>query len=257
MRPGDRAAAVRIERERAEIPFAGGVLVPICARSIDRYNLPGILARWRQRAFGMFLTQFPASPDRTRAWLQSLVVDDSRLLFLLMCDGRPVGHLGVMDLDRETPELDNLLRGAHGGGPEFVLRAEGALLEWLRTRIGVLRLRLGVFADNRRVIALHERCGFRARATWTAVRTQPSPLEVRYEIERRAPGTGERGYCIMRRVLQPHRLPAGRSCETCKSAKAAPYFSPAEEFCGKRSKRGARFYLFPHVRKEIDGRCLL
>jgi RimJ/RimL family protein N-acetyltransferase len=120
------------------------------------------LTTWRKLYARNFMTQFEPTPERTRRWLEEVVLpDDRRLLFLLMdLEGRAIGNYGVCNITEKAVELDNFIRGEHGGGKTYARCADVALTAWAFRRLGVDRVHLRVFATNKPVIHLHQSVGF-------------------------------------------------------------------------------------------------
>jgi len=120
------------------------------------------LTEWRDRTMRFFLTHFTPSEARTRAWLANVVLPaDDRLLFLLETDpGCFVGNFGLADVSPGSAELDNLLRGRRGGGPDFIHLAECAMLWSLFADEARTTATLRVFSTNAATIRLHTGVGF-------------------------------------------------------------------------------------------------
>lgn len=156
--------ALRIEvRDRRGA--AVGHLSPLTRSSLADESLIDQLTRWRNRARGSFLTQFTATPQRTRGWLEKVVLaDPARLFFLVHAGSKRVGQYGFRDLTPEAVELDNLLRGERGGGADFFRDVERALVAWLFERCGVRTIYGHVLSDNELTLELHRATGFRPGA---------------------------------------------------------------------------------------------
>ena len=106
---------------RINVPDANEVriayMTPITRTRPASDEVVEALTRWRNRARRFFLTQFEATVERTRGWLESVVLTaDDRLFFLLYTDsGKLVGHYGFIHMDERSAEVDNLMRGESGG----------------------------------------------------------------------------------------------------------------------------------------------
>ena len=109
-----------------------------------------------------FLTQFPATDDRTRDWLERVVLPSpTRILFRIITeDGIAVGNVGVCGISPDTAELDNLIRGEHGGDPQLIFYSELTLLNWLFEHLQVEKVTLHVFSNNVKTLNLHSSVGF-------------------------------------------------------------------------------------------------
>ena len=131
------------------------------------------MTRWRNENRQAFLTQFEATDERTRRWLQSTVVtaNDRLLLLLYTAEDVLIGQYGFTGLSDDTVELDNLIRGERGGDPSLIHHAEHALVDWLFAEFPVQRVVARVLAGNPFALQLHYDCGFMAEARLPLRRT--------------------------------------------------------------------------------------
>ena len=139
------------------------------------------LTRWRKTFKKFFLTQFTPTPERTKNWLNSVVLpSDNRVLFLVYTDkSEIVGNFGICDLSQNRVELDNLIRGEIGGHPRLIYFAELTMLRWLFRELGIPIVTLHVFSDNYNTILLHESVGFRKVASCDLAKEE-SEIELRF-----------------------------------------------------------------------------
>jgi RimJ/RimL family protein N-acetyltransferase len=120
------------------------------------------LTAWRQKYMAYFLTQFQATADRTQTWLNQVVIPSTdRILFLIeTADQERIGNFGVCNIQAQTLELDNLIRGRDGGDRKLIFYAEIAMLSWAFGLLECASVCLHVFSNNEKTIALHTRVGF-------------------------------------------------------------------------------------------------
>ena len=139
-----------------------GSLVLVQKRDANNTIILDALTRWRKKYMKYFLTQFNASTNRTKSWLENIVIPSSdRLLFLILNeDNNLIGNFGIADILFDQCELDNLIRGEKGGHPKLIYFSELSLLKWLFLEKKVKRVNLHVFANNLPTIKLHKSVGF-------------------------------------------------------------------------------------------------
>ena len=139
-----------------------GSLVLVQKRDANNPIILDALTRWRKKYMKYFLTQFNASTNRTKSWLENIVIPSSdRLLFLILNeDNNLIGNFGIADILFDRCELDNLIRGEKGGHPKLIYFSELSLLKWLFLEKNVKRVNLHVFANNLPTIKLHKSVGF-------------------------------------------------------------------------------------------------
>lgn len=139
-----------------------GKLVPVGLWIADDTEKIGLICAWRQRNMRMFLTQFESTFDRTLDYLKNLsIARDSCILFLIYdIFDRLVGHIGIANVDGNSGELDNLMRGVDGGDPRLVYFSEIALLDWCFKTLGINQSEVRFFSYNWLVLSLHEEVGY-------------------------------------------------------------------------------------------------
>lgn len=145
-----------------------GALVLVGAWLLGDTALLTDMTAWRGRNMRMFLSHFEPSVERTAAYVgEQVLARSDRVLFLVEDEcGAIRGHMGVTDCVADVAELDNFIRGAGGGHPQLMPRAEHCLIRWLFGQ-GVQQVRARVMSYNWMAQALHEGLGF------TCVSRQP------------------------------------------------------------------------------------
>lgn len=68
--------------------------------------------------------------------------------------------MGIADVDGNSGELDNLMRGVEGGDPRLVYFSEIALLDWCFKNLGINQSDVRVISYNWLVISLHKEVGY-------------------------------------------------------------------------------------------------
>jgi hypothetical protein len=130
-----------------------GHLAPLNSGALVMPALMEAITRWRASHAAAFITRFTPTTERTREWLREVVLQDPRRIFCIIHhQSHPVGHLGFRDLDAESYQFDNLVRGERGGGPNFMRYAAWAFHAWAMREFGVQRCWGRVLADNQPAI---------------------------------------------------------------------------------------------------------
>lgn len=138
-----------------------GHLDPITISTLENKKIAGSMTKWRKKARDVFLTQFDESPERTKRWLEEVVLKDhSRMLFLIYSPTKLIGQYGFIGLTEESVELDNMIRGEAGGHKKLIYHAEKALITWLIETFRIKMIYGYVLSDNSRVLNLHQSIGF-------------------------------------------------------------------------------------------------
>lgn len=113
-------------------------------------DLIATMARHRMLYRVFFLTQFEATPDNKKRWLQRSVLENERkILFLLeSLDGRIVGQDGLTLTGDAVFTLDGSMRWERGGHPRLFARSacERAALGFFL--LGCERCELRIFKKN-------------------------------------------------------------------------------------------------------------
>lgn len=159
-----RAATIQEAYLRA-IPIAGGgYLLPVCEMHKQDAALIRLLTEWRNRNVQAYPTQFIATEQSTRDWLeqQLLAVNDRMLFLVVSATGATLGHLGFTRCHNSDMmfEIDNMVRGAADAEPGLFSRALAALIEWARKTINVNGFFLRVLDDNPDAIAFYKKNHF-------------------------------------------------------------------------------------------------
>lgn len=113
---------------------------------------------------GSYELVFPVAPEAEERWVEKALSarDSARMIIALKSGVRPIGMLGVDEIDRRnaSARVSILLeRGQWGKG--YGTEALSALVEYMFGRMNMHRLWLKVDAGNARAIRCFEKCGFR------------------------------------------------------------------------------------------------
>lgn len=177
---GLKTKGARLDLSHVDTRCPGGdnvVNEHISLRAVSM-NMPDIekfilqATTWRNAQSGGFFSEFIATEQRTRSWLQTAVEENpTRTLFLVEMlhknqQAIVFGHLGLRyDSAEDTFEVENILRGVSVGRGCFTT-ALSALCTWTFRTFPVKYVFLRSFGDNFPALALYERCGFKEAARW-------------------------------------------------------------------------------------------
>lgn len=139
-------------------------LRPVNKSDILNIDLIKNLAKWREKYSQWFPSQFKVTVEGTKKWLRDLVLNNpDRILFLIEDSlGNIYGHLGFYRYNKgdNSCELDNVVRGIEDI-PGLMTKSVEVLIKWGFENLGISKLFLSVFANNKKAIDLYKRCGFR------------------------------------------------------------------------------------------------
>ncbi|MGC0154249.1 bifunctional GNAT family N-acetyltransferase/PLP-dependent aspartate aminotransferase family protein [Chromobacterium vaccinii] len=146
----------------------GGYLLPVCRMHLQDAALIARLTEWRNRNMAVYPTQFTATGDGTRDWMETqlLNVDDRMLFLVVTAAGETVGHIGFNRCRNSDMlfEIDNMVRGVADVEPGLFSRALATLIKWARTTINVNGFFLRVIDDNPHAIAFYRKNHFTAES---------------------------------------------------------------------------------------------
>ena len=141
-----------------------GFLEAINSRTITDKKAIKDLKKWREANQIYFPSQFRVTIKGTASWSKNQLQDkkDRILFFVKDTNGNRIGHIGLYRFDyvNRTCEIDNVIRGVNLA-PGIMTSALDKLIEWTYFELGVKKILLTVFADNKRAIELYKRCGFK------------------------------------------------------------------------------------------------
>lgn len=139
-----------------------GRLRPIVRADADHPEVVQALTAWRNANMASFFGQFVATCERTRAWmLRDLFASGGRLLFLIECDGRLIGHYGFKGLKDGEVLLDNAMLGERATRPGVMRQAGRSLIAWLFDVLQVDKVWGEVLTTNAPALMLNRELGFR------------------------------------------------------------------------------------------------
>jgi len=139
-----------------------GYFVPITDKSLNETQIILKLTQWRRENSQFFQTRFNPTPERTKNWLQNVVLPNNRtILFLIYYDDKLVGHYGFKDIVNGVASADNLLIGdTKMRGPVSIL-AMITLFKWGFDELGLNEITGTILKSNQASLLIHRRLHFR------------------------------------------------------------------------------------------------
>lgn len=138
-----------------------GEMRPLTMSHADQPEVLQKLTDWRNQNMSRFLTQFQATPERTKKWLVDVVLKvPGQMLFLMYEEGKLIGHLGFKCLTDEDGVLDNAIKGEQTNAPKIFVYAHKVLAHWLFTKAQIQRLYGYVLTDNIAAIMMNRQIGW-------------------------------------------------------------------------------------------------
>lgn len=205
----DAALAGHLELELPLHDEAGelvGIMRPLTVRHLDQTEVIEKLTAWRNGNMDNFLTHFVATPVRTRAWIQNVLLKArGQMLLLVYSQDHLVGHFGFKELTRDEVLLDNAMRGDRWGHPKLFVYAGKALVQWLVQTAGVQRVHAYVMADNAPSIMMNRQIGFSSRTRHPLIKRMQNN-DIHWEMGEEGQPSPEGRYCF-RLLIEREQVP--------------------------------------------------
>ena len=138
-----------------------GFLKPITKNDIDNVKLLQTLTKWRSDNMEMFMTNFTATTERTRKYLDKVTDIGSRqTLFIIEEKGEIVGQVGWKDLTQNDAIMDNGMKGKRTINPKLLIYAHKSLAKWLFLNTNIKFIYGWLFTDNIPAIMMNKQIGW-------------------------------------------------------------------------------------------------
>ena len=141
-----------------------GTLRPLNVNYLSQLDVLSTLTDWRNKNMGMFLTQFHATAERTKNWLENVVFRaPGQMMFLIYENENLIGQVGFKDLTFQDGVVDGGMRGNSSINPKILMYAHKSLIRWIFDQVKIERLYGWVFADNPGGIKMNKQVGWHDR----------------------------------------------------------------------------------------------
>ena len=141
-------------------------LVPICSALAAQDDVIRLLTEWRNVFVDVYSSQFVATQESTRKWLEEILLPSpSKILFLIVAkDGSYSGHIGLNLTDDVNGiiEVDNVLKSPACAEKGVMSVALNKMISWCNLVLPVDKVQLRVMSDNEKAIEFFKANHFKA-----------------------------------------------------------------------------------------------
>ncbi|MDF2566858.1 MAG: hypothetical protein K0R90_314 [Oscillospiraceae bacterium] len=141
-----------------------GLLRPITKDYQDTIpDCASLMSEWRNSNPDMAPSTFVSTPQSTGKWIDSIIKQDDRILFLILSsDGTKIGHIGLSSFDYEESscEIDAVLRGEKSVSKGIMTDALNTLIYLGLENLLPKKILLRVLWDNERAVSFYIKNGF-------------------------------------------------------------------------------------------------
>lgn len=201
-----------------EITTTLGHLLPVNMSFLENQEFLERMTSWRSENQHAYLGRFQPTADKTRSWLDSMVLQNqSRLLFLVADrNGCLIGHMGLaVNTKKGSIEIDNVVRG-EAQSPGLMSDALLALEKFAESELTLEKLSLRVLASNDRALRFYKKSGY--------IEVSRTPVEITYTADfLGARGDSRDSFILMEKSLMSAGVPA-------KILTAGPLVGPLESY---------------------------
>lgn len=211
--PQAKPDAVLAGAETMELPLCDdsgqpiGVMRPLTSGHLEQMDLMEKLTNWRNANMSNFLTHFEATPERTRAWVENVLLKTPGQMLWLIYDhsGEFIGHFGFKNLTSQTVLLDNAMRGERQGHPKLLVVAGKSLVKWIWFSTQVQCIEAYVMADNVPSIMMNRQIGFKGWKRLPLTR-RVTEENIYWDMGKEGQSSPENRYCFKLFLLRDEEI---------------------------------------------------
>ncbi len=121
-----------------------------------------LLTKWRKDNWDGYTTKFRPTFESTKVYLNKIIKDENKILFLIIHDNKKIGHMGISYYDENDDciWLENWVKGNSNVAPGIMEYVERLFLKWIFDEFNNSKFKAFIFSDNFKTIRLHEKCGW-------------------------------------------------------------------------------------------------
>ena len=173
-----------------------GQMRPLTLEHLSSRNILQKLTDWRNQNKYRFLTQFQATPERTKNWLANVVFKTpGQMLFLIYEGEHLIGHLGFKSLTTADGVLDNAIKGEQTAEPKLFVYAHKVLSQWLFDFAKINYLYGYVLTDNIAAIMMNRQIGWAGWARFPLIKDEKNG-EVTWQLGLENQASPDDKYCF-------------------------------------------------------------
>ena len=125
------------------------------------------ISKWRNENKNWFLSGINATKASTKKWIDDILKNPERLLYIIYLGNKKIGHIGIFHFDEEnnTAEIDSVLKAVKNTHPELMQKVLHVMFDLMFNSLKLSEVQLRVFSDNQKAINLYERAGMKITKT--------------------------------------------------------------------------------------------
>jgi len=142
-----------------KIPFLDQIIsLRVIDNSLETIKLSTM---WRKNNLQWFHTEFSPTEEKSQKWIQKILDDPQRILFMIFLDGKKIGQTGLDTFveSENSIEVTGTIKDKSIKDHKIMEFARKALIHWAFEYLDVSKVVIRHFSDNYRAINLSERCG--------------------------------------------------------------------------------------------------
>lgn len=139
-----------------------GYLKRLSKADCDNMDLIEKFTDWRRKHMYCFLTWFKPTAERTKKWLEDVVLKDENRIFFKILDTNDVliGHVGSI-CRKDCIEYDNFIREGETNIKSFAYYAAITFVCWLFNMSDTDFILVNCISSNSKALKFYERTGFK------------------------------------------------------------------------------------------------
>lgn len=127
--------------------------MPIGKWILVSQDIIGVMSIWLDNSRKFILTAFEPSFDKTYNYLNNSCLSNNRILFLIYDDSNKlIGNIGLAEVNKNSFELNSLIRGEKGGDSRLGEMAEISFMNFAFNHNSIKSMRARVLSYNLKIL---------------------------------------------------------------------------------------------------------